>query len=116
VCRRIVNASIAAEEALRRNDPAEYERRKSEAYVRGEGSPSPAIISFTTSVATMAIEELIQRVNQFRGEGGAIANRVRKFNLVEDFRPGVNKQSCRICGIDRIHGLGDIQPFLGRAG
>lgn len=116
VCRRIVNASIAEEEALRRNDPAEYERRKSEAYVRGEGSPSPAIISFTTSVATMAIEELIQRVNQFRGEGGAIANRVRKFNLVEDFRPGVNKQSCRICGIDRIHGLGDIQPFLGRAG
>lgn len=116
ICRRIVNASIAAEEAMRRNDPEEYERRKAEAYVRGEGNPSPAVISFTTSVATMAVEELIQRVNQFRGQDGAIANRVRKFNLVEDFRPGAKKEPCRICGSNRIHGVGDVQPFLGRAG
>lgn len=116
VCRRIVDTSIAAEEALRRNDPEEYERRKAEAYVRGEGNPSPAVISFTTSVATMAIEELIQRINQFRGLDGGIANRVRKFNLVEDFRPGTKKEPCRVCDSNRIHGLGDVQPFLGRAG
>lgn len=116
VCRRVVNASIAAEEALRRTDPDEYDRRKAEAYVRGEGNPSPAVISFTTSVATMAVEELIQRVNQFRGMDGVIANRVRKFNLVEDFRPGAKEEPCRICGSDRVHGLGDVQPFLGRAG
>lgn len=116
VCRRVVNASIAAEEALRRTDPDEYDRRKAEAYVRGEGNPSPAVISFTTSVATMAVEELIQRVNQFRGVDGVIANRVRKFNLVEDFRPGAKEEPCRICGSDRVHGLGDVQPFLGRAG
>ncbi|NTG23289.1 ThiF family adenylyltransferase [Agrobacterium rhizogenes] len=116
VCRRIVDAGAAAEEALRRNDPQEYQRRKAEAYVRGEGSPSPAVISFTTSAATMAVEELIQRLNQFRGEDGAIANRVRKFNLVEDFRPGAEREPCRICSSERIHGLGDVEPFLGRAG
>ncbi|NKN03072.1 ThiF family adenylyltransferase [Rhizobium leguminosarum] len=116
VCRRVVDAGVAAEEALRRTDPEEYARRKAEAYVRGEGSPSPAVIPFTTSVATMAVEELIQRLNKFRGEDGAIANRVRKFNLVEDFRPGAKNEPCRICGSDRVHGLGDVQPFLGRAG
>jgi molybdopterin/thiamine biosynthesis adenylyltransferase/proteasome lid subunit RPN8/RPN11 len=116
VCRRIVDAQAAAEEALRRSDPEEYERRKAEAYVRGEGSPSPAVIPFTTSVATMAMEELIQRLNRFRGEDGAIANRVRKFSLVEDFRPGAAKEPCRICRSDRVHGLGDVEPFLGRAG
>jgi molybdopterin/thiamine biosynthesis adenylyltransferase/proteasome lid subunit RPN8/RPN11 len=116
VCRRIVDAAAASEEALRRTDPQEYERRKAEAYVRGEGNPSPAVISFTTSVATMAVEEMIQRLNQFRGEDGSIANRVRKFNLVEDFRPGAKQEPCRICASDRIHGLGDVQPFLGRAG
>jgi molybdopterin/thiamine biosynthesis adenylyltransferase len=116
VCRRVVDAGAAAEDALRRNDPEEYERRKVEAYVRGEGNPSPAVISFTTSAATMAIEEMIQRINRFRGEDGDIANRVRKFNLVEDFRPGAKKEPCRICGSDRVHGLGDTQPFLGRAG
>jgi molybdopterin/thiamine biosynthesis adenylyltransferase len=116
VCRRIVNASVAAEEALRRTDPEEFERRKAEAYVRGEGNPSPAVISFTTSVATMAVEELIQRVNRFRGAEGDVANRVRKFHLLEDFRPGAKKEPCRICGSDRVHGAGDVQPFLGRAG
>lgn len=116
ICRRIVDAEVAAEEALRRNEPEEYERRKAEAYVRGEGNPSPAVISFTTSVAAMAVEEMIQRMNQFRGADGAIANRVRKFNMAEDFRPGAKKEPCRICGSDRVHGVGDVQPFLGRAG
>lgn len=116
MCRRIVDAGVAAEEALRRNEPDEYEHRKAEAYVRGEGIPSPAVVSFTTSVATMAVEEMIQRMNQFRGADGAVANRVRKFNMVEDFRPGAKKEPCRICGYDRVHGVGDVQPFLGRAG
>ncbi|WP_292344548.1 ThiF family adenylyltransferase [Mesorhizobium sp.] len=116
LCRRVVDAGVAAEEALRRNDPVEYERRKVEAYVRGEGNPSPAVISFTTSVATMAVEEMIQRMNQFRGVDGAIANRVRKFNMAEDFRPGAKKEPCRVCGSDRVYGIGDVQPFLGRAG
>ncbi len=116
ICRRVVNPVIAAEEALRRNDPAEFERRKSEAYVRGEGNPAPAVVSFTTSVATMAIEELIQRLQQFRGPSGAIANRVRKFGQVEDFRPGAARQPCRVCGSPKTFGAGDVFPFLGRAG
>lgn len=116
ICRRIVNPTVAAEEALRRNDPAEFDRRKAEAYVRGEGNPAPAVVSFTTSVATMAIEELIQRLQQFRGRAGAIANRVRKFGQVEDFRPGAARQPCRVCNTPRIVGAGDVVPFLGRAG
>ncbi|KKC38001.1 hypothetical protein WH87_10205 [Devosia epidermidihirudinis] len=116
LCRRIVNPSIAAEEALRRNDPSEYERRKKEAYVRGEGNPAPAVISFTTSVATMAIEELIQRLTGFRGPDGSVSNRVRKFTRIEDVRPGAMLQPCRICGQSHIHGLGDTKPFLGRVG
>lgn len=116
ICRRVVNPVIAAEEALRRNDPAEFDRRKAEAYVRGEGNPAPAVVSFTTSVATMAIEEMIQRLQQFRGPSGAIANRVRKFGQVEDFRPGAARQPCRVCGSPKIFGAGDVLPFLGRAG
>ncbi|WP_438853231.1 ThiF family adenylyltransferase [Brevundimonas nasdae] len=116
ICRRIVNPALAAEEALRRNDPAEFDRRKAEAYVRGEGNPAPAVVSFTTSVATMGIEEMIQRLQQFRGGAGAIANRVRKFGQVEDFRPGAARQPCRVCNTPTIVGAGDVVPFLGRAG
>lgn len=116
ICRRIVNPMVAAEEALRRNDPTEFDRRKAEAYVRGEGNPAPAVVSFTTSVATMAIEEMIQRLQRFRGPQGTIANRVRKFGQMEDFRPGAARQPCRVCGSPRIFGAGDVSPFLGRAG
>lgn len=116
ICRRVVSPIIAAEEALRRTDPVEFERRKAEAYVRGEGNPAPAVVSFTTAVATMAIEEMIQRLAQFRGPSGVIANRVRKFGLVEDFRPGAARQPCRVCGSPQIFGAGDVSPFLGRTG
>ncbi|MCK5911079.1 MAG: ThiF family adenylyltransferase [Caulobacter sp.] len=116
ICRRVVNPAIAAEEALRRTDRAEYERRKAEAYVRGEGDPAPAVIPFTTSVATMAVEEMIQRLQGFRGADGGIANRVRRFGFVEDMRPGAAAQPCRVCGAPRIVGAGDVQPFLGRVG
>jgi molybdopterin/thiamine biosynthesis adenylyltransferase len=116
ICRRVVNPAIAAEEALRRTDPAEYERRKAEAYVRGEGDPAPAVVAFTTSVATMAIEEMMQRLQGFRGADGAIANRVRRFGFVEDVRPGAVRQPCRVCGAPHIVGAGDVLPFLGRVG
>ena len=112
----MIDPAIASEEALRRSDPAEYERRKAEAYVRGEGNPAPAVISFTTSVATMALEEMIQRLQSFRGTDGAIANRVRRFGFAEDVRPGAKTEHCRICGNPRIQGAGDIEPFLGRVG
>jgi len=116
LCRRIVSPAIAAEEALKRNNPAEYERRKAEAYVRGEGNPAPAVVSFTTSAATMAIEELIQRLTGFRGADGNAPNRVRRFTRLEDVRPGAGEQPCRVCGNRHVHGIGDIEPFVGRVG
>ncbi|WP_108519111.1 ThiF family adenylyltransferase [Bradyrhizobium algeriense] len=116
ICRRVVNPAIAAEEALKRTDPPEYHRRKAEAYVRGERNPAPAVVSFTTSVATMAVEEMIQRLQQFRGTTGNVANRVRKFTHLEDFRPGASPERCRVCANFRIHGAGDVEPFLGRVG
>lgn len=116
LCRRVVNPAIAAEEALKRTNPDEYERRKAEAYVRGEGNPSPAVVSFTTSTASMAIEELIQRLTGFRGLDGAASNRVRRFTRLEDVRPGAGERPCRVCGNHHIHAIGDVDPFLGRVG
>jgi hypothetical protein len=61
LCREAVDVEIAREEDLRRQQPAEYERRKREAYVRGEGNPNPAVVTFTTEVACMAVNELLNR-------------------------------------------------------
>jgi molybdopterin/thiamine biosynthesis adenylyltransferase len=114
-CRGVIDHVAARDEALRRSNPAEYERRKAEAYVAGEGDPRPAVVTFTTEVATMAVNEMLHRLQGFRGPSGAVAQRVRKFHLGEDFRPGSRRTSgCRICDDPAIWGKGDIDPFLDR--
>jgi len=113
LCREVINPVVARDEALKRNAPAEYERRKAEAYVLGEGNPSPAVVLFTTDVAIMAIEELVHRLQGFRGENGATAQRVRKFHLMTDRKQAADsKPHCPICGTADCWGKGDIVPFL----
>lgn len=117
LCRNVISTEHARAESLRRANPAEYERQKVEAYVVGEGNPSPAVATFTTEVATMAINEVIHRLQGFRGPEGSADNRVRKFHLMVDRRPGHKpREGCRICDREIIWGRGDDEPFLGLVG
>ncbi|MDX2027179.1 MAG: ThiF family adenylyltransferase [Alphaproteobacteria bacterium] len=114
-CRGVIDTKAAHDETLRRTNPTEYTRRKAEAYVAGEGDPRPAVVTFTTEVATMGVNEMLQRIQGFRGPDGAINQKLRKFHLGEDFRPGSRPiPGCRICDDNAIWGRGDIVPFLDR--
>jgi molybdopterin/thiamine biosynthesis adenylyltransferase len=114
-CRSVIDPEIARGETLRRSDPVEYELRKAEAYVIGEGNPNPSVVTFTTELACMGINELIHRLQGFKGADGAAPNRVRKFHLGEDRRPGHKPGgACPVCSSERIWGKGDTTPFLGR--
>lgn len=115
LCRGVINPEIARGESMKRTNPEEYEQRKAESYVQGEGNPAPAVVTFTTELACMAVNELIQRLQRFRGVEGSAPNRVRKFHLNEDRRPGHQPVSgCPVCSGDSLWGKGDVQPFLGR--
>lgn len=117
LCRGVINPLFARAEALRRTNPAEYDRQKREAYVAGEGNPAPAVVTFTTELASMALNELLHRLQGFRGPNGATANRVRKFHLGEDKRPGAKPNDhCPVCVSSDYWGRGDIDPFLDRIG
>lgn len=54
---------------LRREAPEDYERQKREAYVRGGQNPAPAVVTFTTETAALAVNELLQGLTDYRGEG-----------------------------------------------
>ena len=115
MCREVIDPKVAADQALKRKNPAEYEKRKAEAYVFGEGNPSPAVVTFTTELACMGVNEFIHRLQGFRGEDGHAQNRVRKFHLNEDRRPGRAPQDyCQVCGTNENWGVGDVEPFMGR--
>lgn len=115
LCRGVINTKMAMSEALRRSDPNEYERQKMEAYVLGEGEPNPAVVTFTTEVATMAANELLHRLQGFRGENGSTPQRTRLFHRMHDLRPGEHPSpECSVCGDGSSFGRGDVEPFLGR--
>ncbi|MDB5800597.1 MAG: thiamine biosynthesis protein ThiF [Rhodocyclales bacterium] len=117
MCRGIVDPAKAREEDLRRASPEEYERQKREAYVRGAGNPAPAVVTFTTSTACMAIDELLQALVGFRGPEGWAWNRLRRFDLMKDRVPGaLSGDHCPICESQDYWGRGDINPFMDRVG
>lgn len=115
-CRGVTDGARAAEEAMRRSAPDLYEKRKAEAYVFGEGNPSPVVVTFTTELATMAVNELLHRLNGFRGPDGFRANQLRRFHLMMDAKPGAKPvPGCALCDSDAYWGKGDVKPFLDRA-
>jgi molybdopterin/thiamine biosynthesis adenylyltransferase len=118
LCRNIVNPRRAAEEQLKREDPGEYEwrRQRGQQYVEGNDEPQPAIVTLTTDVACMAVDELVQRLTGYRNTE-SISNRVRKYHLSADKRPGpANRELCSICLATTYWGRGDMTPFLDRVG
>lgn len=117
LCRGIVDPVTARDEDLRRRNPEEYERRKREAYVRGGGNPAPAVVTFTTATACMAVDELLQGLTDFRGAEGWVWQRTRRFDLMQDRRPGaVQNPDCPVCSDTVYWGRADVEPFLDRAG
>ncbi|MBP6301876.1 MAG: ThiF family adenylyltransferase [Bacteroidia bacterium] len=112
LCRNAIDRQLAREENLKRSDPLGFERQKEEAYVVGSGNPSPAVITFTTEVASMAVNELINRIIGFK-RTPAENHIIRFFDKREDRRPGAKSQEgCPICNNDAYWGKGDTEPFL----
>lgn len=117
LCRGLIDPVRARDEALRRTDLKEFERRKAEAYVSGGGDPAPVVVTFTTETACMAVNELLQALTAFRGEGGMKPERRRRFDAVEERTTTCSpRQECEQCATPRIWGRADVTPFLHRIG
>lgn len=115
ICRQLISTQEMLEEGMRRHDPMRYEQYRRAGYVQDGTDPSPAIVTFTTEVATIAVNELLHRLTGFRGVGGQCAERVRRFDWVKDADSvpgGRNNPNCPLCGSRRFDGRGDMTPFL----
>jgi molybdopterin/thiamine biosynthesis adenylyltransferase len=117
LCRGLIDPVKAREEALKRTNPTEYERRKAEAYVSGSGEPAPVVVTFTTEIACMAVNTLLQGLTAFQGENGMKAGRRRRFDIAEDRTNTCSpKNECSQCASPDIWGKADVSPFLYRVG
>lgn len=112
LCRNIIDPIRARDEDLERDAPDMFEHQFRDGYVLRANVPNPAVITLTTSVASMAIDEVTARLTRFRKP---VDHRVHKHHLLKDTFPGASCD-CQICGAPDCWGLGDVEPFLGRAG
>ncbi len=117
ICGGVVNPRRAAEEALERADPEEFQRRKAEAYVIGSGDPAPAVVTFTTEMASVAVNEMLAALTGFHGEAGMVPTRTRRFHVRDDRFLAVRQtDACPVCGTPSVWGRGDTDPFLDMIG
>ncbi len=68
---RFAGSSISPQrmldEGMRRSDPQRYGHYRRAGYVVGDGDPSPVVVTFTTEIAAVAVNELLHRLTGFRG-------------------------------------------------
>jgi len=114
-CRGLINPSMMLAEALLRKDPLLYEQRRRAGYIPSMPEASPVVVTFTTEMAAVAVNELFQRLTGFRGTDGSVAERVRKFDETRDFEchpAATPRPDCKLCGNRKYDGRGDMPLFL----
>jgi len=110
--RGVFDAEDIRSDALRRRDPAEYARRQQERYIKGAKESSPAVISVNALVASMAVNDFIARLHDYRTDGNTPYAEWRvslghvAFYSAEE-RPGWGY-------LAKLVGRGDVEPLLGR--
>ena len=68
ISRGVISSEDIEAEALRRSDPAEYERRFKVGYIRGIRENRPAVISVNMHFASMAVNEFLARLHPYRDD------------------------------------------------
>lgn len=65
----------------------------------------------------MAVNELLQGLVDYRGDGGWAWQRARRLDRGEERRQGAKQRSdCPICVDTHYWGRADVEPFLDRIG
>lgn len=118
VCRQLISPQKMLEEGIERNDSVRYDQYRRAGYVVGGADPSPAVVTFTTEIAAVAVNELLHRLTGFRGAQGHCAERLRRFDRIKDsdMVPGGKRNpDCPLCALRKYDGRGDMTPFLNQS-
>lgn len=110
ICRDRIDADTARAEVM---SEEERERLAAEGYVPGLGAPAPAVVSFTTLTAAVAVSELLERMFAY-GDGprpSELLVRMHERRIRANSVPGKPEHYCSDRG---FWGRGDREPFLGQ--
>ena len=117
ICRGVIDPESARADQMRRFQPEEYEHQKKEGYIVGDEDPNPAVVTFTTETACMAVNQFLHILTGYRQLVRDSWQWTRRFHVMQDRPVGTFQDSdCPICSKDVYWGRGDTKPFLDRVG
>lgn len=101
-------------EAIRLESISSEERVRlaNEGYAPELGAPNPAVIPFTTGIASVAITELLQRLTGFMGEQRGSSEVLYSFDQTRIRTNRVSPTPGCLCTQRSLWGAGDCNPFL----
>lgn len=96
-------------DSMRRTNPEEYARRRKERYIVGADETRPAVISVNFFAASMAVNEFLARLHDYRTDGNAPFAELRVSLSHVAFYPEPEKGPSML---KKYTGVGDIEPRL----
>lgn len=108
LCRGAIDPAMLGAEALA---PAERERLAGEGYVPGLGEPDPSVGTYTTLIASFAVNELLARLFGYGGEHPPTELLLRLHDRYLSNRSPAAKDG-HYCADRATWGRGDQEPFL----
>lgn len=110
LCRNNINAARVAAEIM---TPEEHDRLRKEGYAPELDIKDPAVITFTTAVASQAVIEMLNMLTGFMGDDESLGEIVFRFDSRKiSIRDNSNSTHC-MCTDARKIGRADTRDFLG---
>lgn len=111
-CRGRITAEGVRAESVAALNPAEAEQSRREGYAPELQEPAPAVIPFTTAIASSAVYELLHRLTGFMGNDRHSTEVLHLFDQSR-IRTNVGRaDSACFCQDRTFWGRGDVEPFL----
>lgn len=112
-CRGRISGDVIAAEILQETNLSEYESQRKQGYIPELGTQAPAVIPFTSAIASFSINELLHRLSGYMGDDRVSTE---LFLLFDDSRISRNSTPASpecVCSNRKKWGRGDTDPFLG---
>jgi molybdopterin/thiamine biosynthesis adenylyltransferase len=110
LCRGRISVQAMQAEAM---SAADRRERIKEGYAPDLDDPAPAVIAFTSAVASFAVLEFLHRITGFMGDDRDSTELLIRFDQSKVRTNRIAPADTCTCGREAQFGRGDQQPFLG---
>jgi molybdopterin/thiamine biosynthesis adenylyltransferase len=113
ICRNRVTAERIRSDSVSYFNPSEAEELRREGYAPELAGNDPAVIPFTSSIASTAVTELLQRLTGFMYSGRTASEIIHSFDREEIGHNSPAPADGCLCGRPDVIGAGDTFDVLG---